>query len=381
MNNHDHDENEVKNLIVQQGDSLDAFKSSIALRQADLEKQIGRLRAGLGVETAANRGGANPEAKAEFVAFLKTGEMKAMSVGSGPDGGYLVTEATAPQIYRARAAAYPFVELAGHVAIEQADALEVATDGGASLVATFAGETDQRPATPSPTVAVTRIPTHEAYLMPESTQKMLDDNHMNAEQFIIDKLAEGFAGAFGPAYISGNGVTRPRGLITYPVSASVDGARLWGTVQVIPTGASGAFLLNSGVGSADVFVDTVASLRAQYKPNAKWVMSGLTFASVAKLKDADGRPLMQTNPSVGTPASILGYPVVVVEDMPGIAANSLSIAFGDFKKAYLIVDRTGIIMLRDPYTNKPFVRFYSTMRSGGSLLDSNACKFIRFSAT
>lgn len=372
---------EIKALLTEQREVF----AKHAGRVDDLEKAFGRLQAQSGWTTGGGTADpVAPEAKAAYDRLVRSGDdtgIKAMSVGTDPDGGYLVGSVIAPDIYRALLTFSPFRGLVRNVTIDRGDAWETPQDSGGTIPSAWVGETESRPATAGPGLQNLRIPVPEIYAMPEITQKLLDTSSFDAGGYLNTKLAEAFALKTGDAYINGDGSAKPRGILTYPVSTAVDGARPWGTVQVIPTGAAGDFLTAGDPNGAEVFIDTIASLKAPYRANAQWVMNRLTFASVAKLKDGQGRFLLEFNAALGTPPSLLGYPVVTVEEMPNIASGSLSIGFGDWSRAYVVVDSTGIRMLRDPYTAKPFVRFYSTMRTGGGMLDSTAFKLIRFSVS
>ena len=372
---------EIKALLQEQGE---AFATHIK-RVDEIEKALGRMAFhGAGTLGGSTADSVAPEAKAAYDRLVRSGDdsgIKSMSVGSDPDGGYLVGAVISPDIYRALLTFSPFRGIARNVTIDRGDAWETAQDSAATIPSAWVGEAESRPVTAGPGLQNLRIPVPEIYAMPEITQKLLDTSSFDAGGYLNAKLAEAFALKTGDAYLNGDGSGKPRGILTYLVSTAVDGTRPWGTVQVIPTGADGALLTAGDANGAEIFVDAIASLKAPYRQNASWIMNRLTFAAVAKLKDGQGRFLLEMNAALGTPPSLLGYPVTIVEEMPNIGSGSLSIGFGDWSRAYVIVDHTGIRMLRDPFTNKPFVRFYSTMRTGGGMLDSTAFKLIRFSAS
>jgi HK97 family phage major capsid protein len=180
------------------------------------------------------------------------------------------------------------------------------------------------------------------------------------------------------AYLVGDGVNKPRGLLTYTTAATADSARAWSTFQHTLTGVNGAFGATTAAG--DNLVDLMFSLKSDYRLQAQWMMSRLTLAAVRKLKDGDGNYLWQPNFAERTAGTLLGHGIVEAEDMPAIATGALSIAFGDYREAYTIVDREGIRVLRDPFTAKPYTHFYTTKRTGGAAINFDAVKFLKFSA-
>lgn len=315
--------------------------------------------------------------KTAFRRFMQKGEqllegveMKALSVGSDPDGGYTVTPDTSGRIVKrvfetSPMRAYASVQVIGTDALEGLFDLD---EAGASWVA----ETSARPETATPKLGMWRIPVHEMAAFPFATQKLLDDANIDMEAWLADKVADKFARTENAAFVAGDGVGKPRGFLTYAA-----GTTLTGTIEQIPTGVSGAFAAAPNGG--DVLIDALMGLKAQYRANATWFMNRATTSLTRKLKDSDGTYLWSPGIAAGQPASLLGYPVASFEDMPNPAASSLSIAVGDMRAAYQIVDRVGIRVLRDPYTAKPFVGFYSTKRVGGDLVNFEAIKLIRFS--
>jgi HK97 family phage major capsid protein len=219
-------------------------------------------------------------------------------------------------------------------------------------------------------------PMGELFANPAASQAMLDDAAFDVETWLADEIAMEFAKAEGAAFVNGNGVNRPRGFLQYATAAAGDAARPFGTVQHVPSGAAGDFAANG----QDRLIDLVQSLRAPYRQGAAFVMNAGTLARVRKFKTADGAFLWQPGLVEGQAATLLGYPVVEAEDMPDIAANSLSIAFGNFRLGYLVAERSETQILRDPYTNKPFVSFYATKRIGGCVSNSEAIKLMKFAA-
>ena len=315
--------------------------------------------------------------KSAFDTFLRKGdelmgvdERKALSVGTDPDGGYVVHPDMSGRIVQkvletSPMRAYAAIQVIGTDALEGVFDLNEASSG-------WVGETDSRAETNTPQIGKWRIPVHEIYAKPKATQKLLDDASINMEAWLAGKVADKFARTEAAAFVNGSGVNQPRGFLTYP-----DGTTLPGTIERVKTGASGAFAAAPNGG--DVLVNALYSLKAAYRANATWFMNRATFKLVRKLKDSDGAYLWQPGITLGQPASILGYAAASFEDMPDPASGSLSIAVGDMREAYQIVDRIGIRTLRDPYSAKPYVEFYTTKRVGGDVLNFEAIKLIEFS--
>lgn len=300
--------------------------------------------------------------------------MAAMSVGSDPDGGYTVTPDTSGRIIKKVYETSSMRQVASVVTIGT-DRLEGFNDLGEGSSG-WVGETQPRPATSTPQLGKWEIPVHEMYAFPQVTQKLLDDSMWNIEAWLADKTSDKFARDENAAFLNGNGVLKPRGLLTYPTAVTADATRPWGTFQHILTGTDAGF--GTTTNGTDKLIDLVYAVKAAYRQGAHFLASRATIGAVRKLKDGQGNYAWQPSLSALQGGTILGFPVVEAEDMPVIAADSLSIGFGDFKEAYQIVDRVGIRVLRDNLTNKPFVGFYTTKRVGGDALHFEAVKFLKF---
>jgi HK97 family phage major capsid protein len=218
-------------------------------------------------------------------------------------------------------------------------------------------------------------PTGELYANPSASQAMLDDAAFDVEEWLAGEIAIEFAKAEGAAFVSGSGVSRPKGFLTSATAATADGVRAFGTLQYLASGTAGDFSANP----QERLIDLVQSLRGPYRQGASFVMNAATLARIRKFKTTDGAFVWAPSLAAGVPATLLGYPVVEAEDMPDIAANALAIAFGNFRAGYIIAERTETGILRDPYTNKPFVNFYATKRVGGCVTNSEAIKLMKFS--
>ena len=302
---------------------------------------------------------------------LTPDETKALSVGSDPDGGYVVNPDLSGRIVMkvfetSPMRAYASIQTISTDALEGLFDLEEAASG-------WVAETDTRAETNTPQVGKWRIPVHELYAKPKATQKLLDDAEINMEAWLASKVSEKFSRDEAAAFVNGNGVGKPRGFLTY-----ADGTTLPGTIEQFDTGANGAFA--SAPNGADVLLSALYGLKQVYRANATWFMNRTTTGLVRRLKDSNGEFVWSPGVAAGQPATLLGYPVAAFEDMPDPATGSLSIAVGDMREGYQIVDRIGIRTLRDPYSAKPYVEFYTTKRVGGDVVNFEAVKIINFQA-
>lgn len=313
--------------------------------------------------------------KAAFDTFIRKGEevmgveeRKALSVGADPDGGYVVNPDISGRIVMkvfesSPMRAYASVQVISSDALEGLFDLNEASSG-------WVGETDSRTETNTPQLGKWRIPTYELYAKPKATQKLLDDASINMEAWLASKVAERFARDEANAFVVGNGVNKPRGFLTYG-----SGTTLPGTIEQFPSGVNGALAATPDGG--DVLINALYGLKQQYRANATWFMNRASTRLVRKAKDSNGSYIWVPGIAAGQPASLLGYPVAAFEDMPDPATNSLSIAVGDMREAYQIVDRLGIRTLRDPYSAKPYVEFYTTKRVGGDVVNFESIKLVK----
>lgn len=311
-----------------------------------------------------------------FDAMLRKGEevlgadeRKALSVGSDPDGGYVVYPDMSGRIVQKVFETSPMRAYAS-VQVISTDALEGLYDLGEASSG-WVGEAESRAETNTPQLGKWRIPVHELYAKPKATQKILDDAAINMEAWLASKVAEKFARDESTAFVSGNGINKPRGFLTYS-----SGTTIPGTIERIKTGVSSAFAADPN--GLDKLLDALYALKAPYRANATWFMPRLVTALARKLQDNDGQYQWQPSSQAGQPALFLGFPVAAFEDFEALAANSLSMAVGDMREAYQIVDRLGIRTLRDPYSAKPYVEFYTTKRVGGDVVNFEAIKLIEF---
>ena len=319
------------------------------------------------------------ERKAAFDRYVRKGdganlEVKALSEGSNPDGGYTVPLEIERTIDRVLSQASPIRAIASVRAIGSATYRKPITTAGAA--AGWVAETGSISQSTTPTLAALDFPAMELYAMPAATQMLLDDSQVDIEQWLADEVQIVFAEQEGAAFVNGDGSAKPKGFLHYTNVA--DASWSWGNIGYIASGADGAF---AGDAPADALLTLAYAPKQAYRANGRWVMNRKTESAVRKFKDDNGNYIWQPGAAAGQPATIFGYAVTEAEDMPDIASNSYSIAFGDFARGYLIVDRVGVRVLRDPYSAKPYVLFYTTKRVGGGVQNFEAIKLMKFAAS
>lgn len=298
-------------------------------------------------------------------------EAKSLSAGSNADGGYVVPAETEARIDRLLIEASPIRAIAS---VRQTSApvfrKPVSRGGAASGWVT---ETAARPQTGTPSLDLLDFPCAELYAMPAATQQLLDDAMVDVDQWLAEEVRDVFAVQESAAFVSGDGSDKPKGFLSY--TKALDGTEAWGEIGYVPTGTDGAFDAGD---PADALIDLIYAPRTGYRAAGRFVMNRRTVSAVRRFKDADGNYLWQPSLSEGGSSTLLGYPVTEAEDMPDIGSDSFSIAFGDFAKGYLVLDRQGVEVLRDPYSAKPYVLFYTTKRVGGGVQDFAAIKLLKF---
>jgi len=298
----------------------------------------------------------------------------AFSAGSNADGGYTVPLEIENTIDDILAKASPIRAIAtvrqigGNVYRKP-----IATSGPATG---WVAETASRPQTDTPTLAVIDFPAMELYAMPAATPTLLDDSAVDIEQWLASEVQIVFAEQEGAAFVGGNGTTQPKGFLSEAIVA--DASWSWAHLGYIASGADGAFASSN---PTDALVNLAYAPKQAYRANGTWVMNRKTESVIRKFKDSTGNYIWQPGAAAGQPPTLMGYPVAEAEDMPDIASASYSIAFGDFARGYLVVDRVGIRTLRDPYSAKPYVLFYTTKRVGGGVQNFEAIKLMKFSAS
>lgn len=287
-------------------------------------------------------------------------ERKSLSVQSDPDGGYTVLPDMSGRVIKRVFETSP---MRGLVSVQQigTDALEGLYDDDQAAAA-FVSEAGTRSSSATPQIGKWRIPVHEMYAMPASTQRLLDDSNMNVDVWLAQKVADYMARLQNTKFVTGTGIGCPRGFLTY-----TSGTTLRTTIEQVASGSSGAFTYAG-------LVSLVYALKSEYRARGAFGMNRLSISGVRKIVDGQSRPLWEPSLQVGEPMRLLGYPVNELNDMPDPASASLSACFADWKEFYQIVDRAGLRVLRDPYTSKGFVLFYTTARVGGDVLNTEAGK-------
>jgi HK97 family phage major capsid protein len=353
--------------------ALTGLRSDVDEVKARLDR-VGRAAARPALSGAAE---AAPEVKGFVDGYLRQGreaEVKSLSGVAPGDGGYAVPRELDALIASQLRDLSPIRQIAQIVQVGTSDYRKLVTTGG--VASGWVAETDGRPETATPQFKEVAPPMGELYANPAASQAMLDDAAFDLEGWIASEIAMEFARAEGAAFVGGTGINQPKGFMTAPTSTANDAARPFGTLQHKASGDA------AGLGNVVelTLIDLVHSLKSGYRQGAQWVMNSATLAEVRKLKTADGALLWQPGMVEGQPDRLLGYSIVEAEDMPDIAAGECPIAFGNFKAGYLIAERSATAILRDPFTNKPFVHFYARRRVGGQVLDSAAIKLLRIEA-
>ncbi len=328
-----------------------------------------------------------------FSGYLRFGEnglapdLRAeMSVGSDPDGGYFVAPVLAPDIKKRLFETSAMRSLTEGLTLTGSDSLKIPLDVNDAVTGGFVGETEARPDTGTPEVGEQEIFLREQYANPRVTQKLLDMSSFGVEMWLARKIGEKMGRIENNRFVVGTGVKAPRGFLDYKAAAVTtdDASRAWGILQYVPTGLAGAFPAISGLPGAtdaDSLIDIQSKLKPDYRADAVWVMNRATGAVIRKMKDGNGRFLWVDALIAGQPPLLLGSPVVSMEDMPDIAADSFSVAYGDFGEGYQILDGPGIRVLRDPFTTKGYVKFYTTKWVGGDVADFDAIKLLKFAVS
>lgn len=386
----------TKNELKTIGEALDLLKKETNDAVVELKRQRT-------VETGNDiRSPEQKEYSKQFENFFRYGEEKAggkhalqaleikagMTSQSDPDGGFTVRPEMDKAIDETVKQISPIRDIATVQTIGAAAYKKLMSVHGTS--SGWVGEQQIRPQTTGPSLKELDFPAMELYAMPAATTGLLDDSFVNIDEWLANEVALEFAFQEGAAFVAGTGVKQPQGFLAPATvaNAGYNANTNWGTVGYVPTGTSGGFTPASGaVGPADSVISLFHALKSPYRKNAAFLLNNTTLNQVRQLKDLQGRYLIDTKFTVsagnmgGVVETLLGKPCLETVDMPDPAANSLSIAFGDWKRAYLIVDRKGIRVLRDPYSSKPYVLFYTTKRVGGGVQNYEAYKLLKFAVS
>lgn len=366
-------------------ETLDVLTDTVQNFIARNDKAIDDINARLAANMIGGGGGGDADmpsagelrrAQAGLGEYVRSGSLEgsvraSMTTRSGPEGGFVVQPELEKQITRFQRDLSPMRRLARVVKTNSGEyKIPMAASG---VESGWAGEEEGRPETDGFKLLLKAYPVHEVYANPAVTQTLLDDAIEDIGAYLAEEIGQAFTEKEGAAFVNGDGIKKPRGFLTYPTSTDADATRATGTLQFHQTAGSGAV-------AADDLIDLLYMLRAGYRAGSTWLMNSKTAGAVRKLKDADGNHIWSVATMPGELPMLLGYPVETDESMPDVGAGAFPIAFGNFQRGYLIVDRFGVRLLRDALTNKPFVHFYTTKRVGGGLWQSNAIKLLKIKA-
>lgn len=349
---------------------VDNINADIAKLQAAVDKANEQIAA------AAMNGGVaalkDKEYSQAFYAHMQRGTVEAsMNKGVAQEGGYLTPTEWDRTINNRLLVVSPMRSICFVQPTSKDSFTKLFNNRGAG--SGWVGETDPRPETNTPTLGSLTYKPGEIYANPFATQQMLDDGEIDIEAWLASEVDSEFALQEGAAFVSGNGLNKPAGILTYITGGANAAAHPWGDIKTVASGAAATL-------TADSIIDLIHALPEEYTGEARFVMSRTTQGGIRKLKDGQGNFLWQPSMQAGQPATLSGYSITSMPGMPGVAANSTPILFGDFRRGYMIVDRMGIRVLRDPYSKKPFVQFYTTKRVGGGLLNPDVIKALKISA-
>jgi HK97 family phage major capsid protein len=323
--------------------------------------------------------------RAAFDRYLRSGdrnlfeaERKALSVGADPNGGWVVTPDLSGKVVQRIFETSPMRQYAASQAIST-DALGGAADLDEASFG-WVGETGSRSETDTPDVpAPWKIPVHEAYAEPKVTQKMVEDANINIVDWLGRKVGDKIGRGFNAAFVTGDGVSKPRGFATYTTAATADGSRAWGQFEHVLTGTNGGFGANTN--GVDKLLDVIHAIKDVYAVRAGFYMNRTTLGVLRQIKDANNQYVFVPSLIAGQADQILGYPVRKIQDMATYSTTgALAIAFGDMEETYLIVDRLGMTTLVDPYTLKGWIKYYTRARVGGDVINFESLKFLKFAA-
>ncbi|MEQ5828402.1 phage major capsid protein [Sulfitobacter sp. NFXS29] len=371
---------EVRQAVSGFVSDFNGFRAEINTKLQQSEERIAMMDRKMTLPARSPLGGAieqdAPHKKA-FDAYLRNGDDdglrgleldgKSMSTAVNSDGGYLVDPQTSERVQSVLNSGASIRAIAAVVQVE-ATSYDVLVDH-ADVGAGWATESGAQAETYTPQIDRITVPLHELSALPKASQRLLDDSAFDIEGWLAGRIADKFARAEAAAFVSGDGIDKPTGFLSHP--AVDNDVWSWGNLGYVPSGTNAN-------PEADAIIELVYALGAAYRKNAVFVMNSKTTAKVRKLKDTDGRFLWSDGLAAGEPARLMGYPVLVAEDMPDPATDAMAIAFGDFSAGYTVAERPDLRILRDPFSAKPHVLFYATKRVGGDVSDFAAIKLMKF---
>lgn len=371
---------EVRQAVTGFVTDFKGFQAEIDTKLQQTEERMTMLDRKMTLPARTPLGGAvdaaAPHQKA-FNAYVRNGdddglrglelEGKALSTAVNSDGGYLVDPQTSAQVASVMNATASIRAVANVVQVEATsyDVLIDHTDVGAG----WATEADPTAESGTPQVDRIAVPLHELSALPKASQRLLDDSAFDIEAWLAGRIADKFSRAEAHAFVNGDGVDKPRGFLNH--AKADNNIWSWGNIGYVPTGSEGEV-------TGEAIIELVYALGAQYRAGASFVLNSRTATQLRKLKDADGRFLWADGLQAGEPAQLLGYPVLMAEDMPNPGPDAFAMAFGNFKAGYTVAERPDLRILRDPFSAKPHVLFYATKRVGGDVSDFAAIKLLKF---
>ena len=370
---------DVQNAMADFVSDLKSFKIDVQNRLQQQEERKTMLQTKSQRPVLATQAEIEVPHQKAFEAYVRSGdddalrglvlEGKGLSTAVNSDGGYLVDPQTSDSVRAVLKSTASIRQIATVVNVE-ATSYDVLIDTS-DMATGWASETAGVAETGTGQIDRISIPLHELSALPKASQRLLDDAAFDIEGWLAGRIADTFSRAEAAAFIKGNGVEKPRGFLNHAIVE--EQSWTWGSLGYVASGAEGAF------GDADAIVDLIYALGAEYRANATFVMNSKTAGVVRRLKDNDGRFLWSDGLAANEPARLMGYPVLIAEDMPDIAAGNTAIAFGNFAAGYTVAERPDPRILRDPFSAKPHVLFYATKRVGGDVSDFAAIKLLKFS--
>ncbi|MAW99530.1 MAG: phage major capsid protein [Sphingomonas sp.] len=359
-------------------DKLEKINAALTELQSAVDEQAKiNAAAKLGNDAVIGDIKADPEYTAAFKAHMRRGDKAgpeieaAMSKGTDADGGYLAPIEWDRTIGEKLKKISPMRAESRVITISTAGFKKYFSDR--NVGSGWVGETASRPATATPQIGTVDFTPGELYANPAISQGLLDDSAVDLEQWLASEVDTEFARQEGIAFLSGDGTNKPFGVLTYVEGAANAARHPYGAIKAVNSGAASAF-------TGDGFLDLMFDLPSEFAQNAKLYVNRLSMGAARKLKDGQGNYLWQPSYASGQPQTLAGAPVVEMTDMPGVAAGNIAALYGDMEATYLVVDRIGIRVLRDPYTNKPFVHFYTTKRVGGGVHNPEPMRALKIAA-
>lgn len=348
-------------------EKVERINSNVSELQAAIDQANAKIAA-MSINGVGPHEVRDPEYSEAFRAHFRKGDVQAaLNKGTDSEGGYLAPVEWDRTITDKLIEISPMRQIASTQVISNAGFKKLYNLRGTT--SGWVGEAAARPATDTPTFGEMAFTPGEIYANAPATQQLLDDAEVNLEAWIAGEIETEFAYQEGLAFISGDGSNKPRGFLTFATGGAAAAVNPLGAIEVKDAASQTAL-------NTDEMIELVYMLPSAFTGAARWVMNRTTQGLVRKLVDGDGNYIWQPAFMTGQPATILGYPVTEMPGMPDVASDAMPIAFGDFQRGYLIVDRTGVRVLRDPYTNKPYVMFYTTKRVGGGVNNPEAIKIM-----